>query len=127
MVDEEEVRKVILNLLLNAYDATAGRGIIEVETGYNGGMARIRVSDNGCGMSEGYVQNDLFKPFRTTKEKGLGIGLYQCKQIVEAHGGKIEVQSRVDEGTAFTVCLPLHQPEAVAGGNARDAKGRKDA
>ena len=52
-----------------------------------------------------FVENHLFRPFRTTKEKGLGIGLYQCKQIVEAHGGRIDVESREGKGTVFTVIL----------------------
>ncbi len=58
-------------------------------------------------MPESFVREELFKPFRTTKKKGLGIGLYQCRQIVEAHGGRIEVESEPGRGTAFTVRLPL--------------------
>jgi hypothetical protein len=49
----------------------------------------------------------MFTPFMTTKTKGLGIGLYQCKQIVEAHGGRIEVVSEISKGSQFTVWLPL--------------------
>jgi signal transduction histidine kinase len=51
------------------------------------------------------MENQLFKPFRTTKAKGLGIGLYQCKQIVEAHGGMLVVKSEAGKGSVFTVYL----------------------
>ena len=60
-------------------------------------------------MSQEFVQQRLFKPFQSTKNKGLGIGLYQCKTIVEAHGGKIEVESDEDKGTTFRIALPLHK------------------
>ncbi|MCC6347518.1 MAG: PEP-CTERM system histidine kinase PrsK, partial [Nitrospirales bacterium] len=89
-VDVEEIQKVLLNLILNAFDATGGRGPVQVEVGESDG-AFIRVRDRGCGMTEEFQRKHLFKPFFTTKEKGLGIGLYQCRQIVEAHGGSIEV------------------------------------
>jgi putative PEP-CTERM system histidine kinase len=106
MADVEEVRNVVLNLLLNAHDATNGNGTVRVETGCHDDMAYISVADNGCGIKEGFINNHLFKPFRTTKKKGLGIGLYQCKQTAEAHGGRIEVSSEVGKGSVFTVYLP---------------------
>jgi|Deesub1362A_J573_1020465.scaffolds.fasta_scaffold00004_254 hypothetical protein len=109
MIDVEEVRKVILNLILNALDATNGKGVIKVEAGYNGDTTYVSVEDSGCGIEEDFIKNHLFKPFRTTKKKGLGIGLYQCKQIVEAHGGRIEVSSEVGKGSVFTVYLPAER------------------
>jgi putative PEP-CTERM system histidine kinase len=105
-VDVEEIRKVILNLILNAIDAAGEKGLVRVEGGANGRSVYIRVSDDGCGMPAEFINNHLFKPFRTTKKSGLGIGLYQCKQIVEAHNGRIEVQSTADRGSVFTVYLP---------------------
>jgi signal transduction histidine kinase len=60
------------------------------------------------------VRNHLFKPFRTTKKKGLGIGLYQCKHIIEAHGGKITVQSEPNKGTTFEIFLPKQKLPALA-------------
>lgn len=104
-VDAEEMHKVVLNLVLNALEATSGTGHVTVAVGC-GENAYLSVSDNGCGMSEEFQRRSLFKPFQSTKKKGLGIGLYQCRQIVEAHGGKIEVVSSPGKGAAFTVSLP---------------------
>ncbi len=106
VVDGEEIRKVIMNLIQNALDATGEEEMITVETGGNGSHVYLRVSDTGCGMTEDFLNNHLWKPFRTTKGKGLGIGLYQCKQIVEAHKGSIEVWSEPEKGSVFTVHLP---------------------
>ena len=64
---------------------------------------RLEVSDNGDGMSRDFLENKLFKPFNTTKEKGMGIGLYQCKLIVEKHGGAIWAESEVGKGTTFII------------------------
>ena len=65
------------------------------------GKVCIAVSDNGAGMSKEFMERELFKPFKTTKKSGFGIGLFQCKAIVEAHGGSIEVESEVGKGTVF--------------------------
>jgi putative PEP-CTERM system histidine kinase len=105
IVDVEEVKKVILNLVLNALDAVREKGTVSVQTGMNGKSLYIKVKDDGCGMTEEFMNADLFKPFRSTKKKGLGIGLYQCKQIIEGHGGKIGAESTVGRGSIFTVYL----------------------
>ncbi|NBS67248.1 MAG: PEP-CTERM system histidine kinase PrsK, partial [Betaproteobacteria bacterium] len=67
--------------------------------------AVLTVGDNGCGMSERFVSESLFRPFRTTKPSGLGIGMFQSRSIIEAHGGRITVSSRPGEGTVFRVFL----------------------
>lgn len=114
MADAEEIKKVILNLVLNALDAVNGKGIIDVSAGREKGMAYVRVKDNGCGMEEEFLKNHLFKPFRTTKDKGMGIGLYQCRQIIDAHNGSMEVESIKDRGSAFTVYLPAWEEASRA-------------
>ncbi|WP_020676368.1 XrtA/PEP-CTERM system histidine kinase PrsK [Geopsychrobacter electrodiphilus] len=105
--DDEEIYKVILNLLVNAREASANLAEVKIEYGRENSWGFVRVTDKGCGMNADFIKNRLFKPFATTKKNGLGIGLYQCRQIVEAHGGRIEVLSQPDEGSSFTLHLPL--------------------
>jgi len=105
VVDQEEFKKVLLNLILNAVESAGREAVISVETAVRGGKASLSVRDNGCGMTPEFITEHLFKPFRTTKGKGLGIGLYQCKQIIEAHGGTISVVSAPGKGTTFTITL----------------------
>jgi putative PEP-CTERM system histidine kinase len=107
-IDRDEMRKVLVNLIINAMEAS-NDGEITIRTGGNSSMAYISVSDRGCGMSEEYVEKHLFRPFRSTKKKGLGIGLYQCKTVVEAHGGDIRVKSHEGEGTEFMIYLPVEE------------------
>ncbi len=104
--DEEEIYKVVLNLLVNAIEASPADGTVRVEFGLAAEEAFVKVQDQGCGMSPEFIQHKLFKPFVSTKKHGFGIGLYHCSQIVEAHGGRIEVDSRPGEGTTFTLALP---------------------
>jgi hypothetical protein len=106
-VDAEEIKKVIVNLVQNALEASNAMGAVMVDTRKENNCSCIQVSDTGIGMTEDFMKNHLFKPFRTTKETGLGIGLYQCRQIVEAHDGRIEVKSEIGKGSVFTICLPL--------------------
>lgn len=106
-VDEEEIYKVVLNLLINALEATKNGAPIEIVCEQQEGSAVVRVTDSGCGMSSEFIAEKLFKPFETTKPHGFGIGLYQCRQIVESHGGSISVESTVGQGTTFTLSLPL--------------------
>lgn len=108
LIDRDEMQKVALNLLVNAVDATDGKGPVEVSVGGHK-QAFFRVTDGGCGIPEEFVRRHLFTPFHSTKKSGLGIGLYQCRQIVEAHNGKIEAESKEGYGSSFTVWLPLEQ------------------
>jgi putative PEP-CTERM system histidine kinase len=107
LADREQLQSVLTNLLLNARDALEPNGRITVETTRQGNWVALSVTDDGCGMSEHFIKNSLFRPFRTTKGKGLGIGMFQSKMIVEAHGGKIQVESEPGTGTTFRVMLPL--------------------
>ena len=65
-------------------------------------------------MTEEFMRNRLFQPFATTKKKGIGLGLYSCREIIEQHGGRIDVNSQVDVGTEFRITLPLQVSEAKA-------------
>jgi putative PEP-CTERM system histidine kinase len=107
LADGQQLQSVCTNLLLNACDAVDTNGRISVETTRQGEWIALSVSDNGCGMTEQFIKNSLFRPFRSTKKKGLGIGMFQSKTIVEAHQGKIHVESQLGVGTTFRVMLPL--------------------
>ncbi len=118
--DAGQVRQVILNLLLNALDATGLDGTIVVEiaaeppVATEGASARwftLRVSDTGRGLPVGLGQR-IFEPFVSTKETGLGLGLSICKRIVEAHEGEIEAADRPGGGAIFTVRLPCVEQAA---------------
>ena len=106
-LDPAQIQRVLTNLVLNAREALGSGGIIRIETSQQNGWAVLAVSDNGCGMSADFIQSRLFRPFQTTKKKGIGIGMFHSKMIVEAHRGRIEVQSEPGRGTAFRVFLPM--------------------
>jgi putative PEP-CTERM system histidine kinase len=105
--DREQIQSVVTNLLLNARDAVGSKGQVTVQTEHLHGWAMLSVGDNGCGMSPGFLKDSLFRPFQTTKKKGLGIGMFQSKMIVEAYRGSIQVKSELGVGTTFRVMLPL--------------------
>jgi putative PEP-CTERM system histidine kinase len=105
-VDPDQIQKVITNLLLNAKEAMSS-GRISVQTNQQNGWAVVAVADTGAGMSSEFMSKQLFRPFQTTKKEGIGIGMFQSRMIVEAHGGRMEVQSEVGKGTTFRVLLPI--------------------
>jgi len=108
-VDAEQVRGVVANLLLNARDAIGAGGGIRVSTSQAPGRAVLTIADDGCGMSAAFVRDSLFRPFKTTKRNGLGIGMFQSKQIVEAHGGTIAVETDPGKGTTVRVSFPARR------------------
>ena len=106
-LDAEQIQKVLVNLVLNANDATGREGKIAVSTEHCEEWVAIAVTDTGVGMTKDFLENALFQPFQTTKSKGLGIGLFHSKKIVEAHRGRIEVESELQKGTTFRILLPV--------------------
>lgn len=107
LLDQEQMLKVLTNLVFNAREAVSTAGEIRIETSRNNGWAVLAVSDNGCGMNPDFVNRSLFRPFQTTKKNGLGIGLFQSKMIVEAHQGRIQVETQPGSGTTFRLILPI--------------------
>jgi len=106
-VDLEQMDRVLTNLIVNAQEASGPGRPITVSTGRHDRFAFFEVTDEGEGMTEDYIQQHLFRPFQTTKKQGTGIGLYHSKKIVDAHGGRVEVQSQSGVGTTFRILLPL--------------------
>ncbi len=111
MLDAGQIEKVILNLVRNAADASQQRSPVRLETRAEGDTVVLTVADCGCGMSRAFLDDSLFRPFSSTKKDGLGIGLYQSRMIVEAHGGTIDVASEVGQGSVFSVRLPAGNRE----------------
>ena len=105
-LDREAIHSVVTNLVVNAREAITGDGNVMVSTHLEDGNLVLTVADQGSGMSVEFIKNQLFRPFHSTKTKGLGIGMFQCKKIVEAHQGSIRVDSAPGRGTCFTVLLP---------------------
>ncbi|MFH1436223.1 MAG: ATP-binding protein [Pseudomonadota bacterium] len=112
MLDPDQVRQVLLNVINNAGDAIRGAGTITITTKHDQESVRITVADTGKGMSPEQVER-IFLPFYTTKEegKGTGLGLSISLSIVESMGGKIEVQSMPGAGSSFAIVLPINQQE----------------
>jgi signal transduction histidine kinase len=120
-VDPRQIEQVLLNLVTNAYQAMPNGGkltitatLIEgdairnlkpVLSGVEGSEIRIQISDTGCGISEENMKK-LFEPLFTTKAQGIGLGLVVCKNLIEANGGSIEVESEEGQGSTFALMLP---------------------
>ncbi len=123
-VNISHLQQVLLNLIVNARQAMDGGGklFVTVRTSENGAMGELEVRDTGAGIPSEELPN-IFKPFFTTKEAddngqgGTGLGLAFCREVIEAHKGKMRVASTVGQGTSFTLMLPL----------ARAAESRKSA
>jgi putative PEP-CTERM system histidine kinase len=105
-MDREQIGKVVTNLVINAIEAGQPGAPVSIETSQRNGWVVLSVADKGCGMSPEFIQRSLFRPFQSSKKGGLGIGMFQSRMIVEAHGGKIEVESELGRGTSFRVLLP---------------------
>ena len=112
-LDRSQIQSVLLNIILNAIDATDKGGHINIYTRLSAGPRQtktieVEISDSGCGISPEHLDK-LFDPFFTTKEvgKGTGLGLSVSQGIIERHGGTIRVQSTVGQGSIFTICFPL--------------------
>ena len=108
LVDEERIQKVAENLMINALEAMPEkRGKLSLNAGNTeSGQVFFAIADTGEGMTERFIEERLFRPFATTKRRGVGLGLYTCREVVNANGGNIEVASQPGVGTTFTVVLP---------------------
>jgi len=108
MVDPALMKRVFTNLVINALEAMPDGGRLKIEASVKGEEALIDFRDTGVGIAEEDLDK-MFQPLFTTRAKGMGLGLVVGKRLVEAHGGDIMVQSKVGEGSTFTVKLPLRK------------------
>jgi two-component system NtrC family sensor kinase len=110
LLDKEQIQQALINLILNATDATDPGGKITVSTAFSpdNQFVNIKVSDTGKGIAAEVVDK-IFEPFFTTREIGTGLGLAITHGIIGRHGGDIRVQSRPGQGTTFTIRLPHNQ------------------
>jgi len=112
--DRAQLLKAIAHLVQNAQEATPAHGSVQVRLSGGDGQALIEVSDNGCGMDPSFIREHLFRPFDTTKgNAGMGIGVFEARQIVQACGGDLGVTSTPGRGTVFTIRLPIAQRERL--------------
>ena len=109
MIDKENMQRVFRNLILNGLEAMPNGGKLKITSRHQGEPPAvvIEIADTGQGMTEEFINENLFKPFRTTKRKGLGLALFSSREVVSLHGGKIDVKSQLGKGTTFTIELPI--------------------
>jgi two-component system, NtrC family, sensor histidine kinase HydH len=110
MIDRDLFKQALLNLLLNAEQAMPGGGEITLQAGREAEFVRLDLIDTGCGIADDMLKR-IFKPFHTTKPGGTGLGLPTTRKIIQAHGGKIEVQSEEGRGTKVSIRLPIKDQE----------------
>jgi signal transduction histidine kinase len=112
LVDGPRIEEVAENLILNAIEAMTESGTLIIEAGpAANGEPSFAVSDTGPGMSPTFIEQRLFRPFSTTKKNGIGLGLYTCREVIRASGGRIDVESVQGAGTTFRVVLPSIPPD----------------
>ena len=116
-IDVDKMLRVFDNLIKNAIDAMPQGGILRIQSAISGESVRVSFTDTGIGIKKDEL-NKLFTPLFTTKAKGMGFGLSICQRIIEAHNGKISVDSTPNVGTTFTIEIPT---------NINPAKGEKNA
>ena len=101
----DQFKQLFMNLMMNATQSAGDSGNVQVTTGQDQGSVSITIADSGPGIPEQQLRT-LFQPFKTTKKDGFGIGLYQCKTIVEQSKGSIRIESQQGQGTQVHILLP---------------------
>lgn len=108
--DATQLKQVFLNVVLNAAQAMEGKGKLTISTLIEKEQVKIRIQDTGPGIPPETIEK-LFSPFFTTKEKGTGLGLAISYGIIERHGGKIDVETKLGRGSTFIISLPISAQE----------------
>jgi putative PEP-CTERM system histidine kinase len=112
MANWGRMERVVGHLIQNAIEASARDGRVVVALRREDNNAIIEIRDHGGGMSEEFMRSRLFKPFETTKSAGMGVGVFESREYIQELGGRLDVASRVGEGTTFTITLPLNGARA---------------
>jgi len=105
-LDPLQIRQVLTNLLINAAEAMLGGGEMKINACCEENNVIVKVIDTGTGIEETHMEK-LFEPFFSTKVTGIGLGLAITKEIIENHGGTIEVESKLEKGATFTMSFPV--------------------
>lgn len=108
MIDPSLFKSALLNLVVNAAQAMPDGGTIDINVQQKQGQVILTITDTGIGISEEHLSK-LYSPFFTTKTDGNGLGLAETQKVVQAHGGRIDVSSIINQGTTFVIKLPLNQ------------------
>jgi PAS domain S-box-containing protein len=114
-IDIDKMKRVFANFIKNAVEAMPQGGKLTISSRASSNNAEFMLIDSGVGMAK-EVSEKIWTPFFTTKAKGMGLGLAICRRIIEAHQGKISVESIVGEGTTFTITIPIELRTRVEGG-----------
>ncbi len=106
-VDPAAIRRIVENLMINALEATPENGTVTVNLTPRGkGGFSLEVADTGHGFDPEYIENNMFKPFSSTRKSGLGVGLVLCKTMAEAHGGSISINNVAGKGASVSITIP---------------------
>ena len=104
---EERLERVLGHMVQNALDATPPAGRVWLHAARFSGQVKVEIGDTGAGMTEEFINKQLFRPFSTTKHNGMGIGTYESAQYIRELGGTITVASESGQGTVMTILMPL--------------------
>jgi PAS domain S-box-containing protein len=105
-IDKDKMQRVFINLIKNAFDAMPNGGVLTIKSKKTQNDVSFSFIDTGTGMSEETLQK-IWTPLFTTKAKGMGFGLPICRRLIEAHNGKIRVESQIGKGTTFIITIPI--------------------
>ena len=111
-VDRAALGQAIEHLLQNALEASPAGAPVTIAVSHDGGEVAIAIADKGPGMDRDFLQNRLFQPFVSSKPAGFGIGAFDARSLIAAMGGRVSVDSRVGQGTTFTIHLPRAEAPA---------------
>lgn len=119
-LDPPYLEEAFVNIIRNAMEAMSGQGSLTVRSRCGPGpndvpSVVVSITDDGPGMTQEFVDRELFSPFHSTKQHGLGLGMFACRETVELHGGRVQVESTPGQGTTFHIFLPLQFQEGRIG------------